>query len=75
MPFPRVLLIAVKRDGIFLERYTAEGAFAGDTWHKTLSEARSQADSEYGADVTPWRTVPKQTDDPIAYALSTLKDG
>jgi hypothetical protein len=43
-----------KPDGVFLYRYDAKGACVGDTWHKSLNEAKSQAAHEYGVFVHGW---------------------
>jgi hypothetical protein len=43
-----LLVIEETPDGVFLIRYAADGAFAGDTWHSSVPEAESDASSEYG---------------------------
>jgi hypothetical protein len=48
-PKVRVLLIAERVDGIFLERFTERGELVGATQHETLDEAMHQAYSEYDA--------------------------
>jgi hypothetical protein len=32
----------------YLIRYSAEGEFAGDTWHENLDDAKHQAEFEFG---------------------------
>jgi hypothetical protein len=43
-----ILSIEVEGDGVFLCRFAADGAFAGDTWHQTVEEAQEQAKFEFG---------------------------
>jgi hypothetical protein len=40
--------------GFSLVRYSAEGAFAGDTWHATLEEAKQQAHFEFAIPENSW---------------------
>jgi len=42
--------------GCFLIRYDARGAFAGDTWHGTVEEAKEAARCEYDL-AGKWETV------------------
>ena len=69
MPAASVLIIEVKNDGIFLTRFAPTGQFAGDTWHRSIEEAKEQAESEYGGYIFEWREVPPEIDDPIPFAL------
>lgn len=71
LPWPRVLLIESKNDGIFLNRATKDGAFCGDTWHLSIDDAKAQAESEYGEAMGAWIEVPEDVQDPIAFALQT----
>ncbi|HVE86907.1 MAG TPA: hypothetical protein VND93_28825 [Myxococcales bacterium] len=41
--------------GYSLNRYSAEGVFAGDTWHATLDEAKRQAQVEYAIPPEEWK--------------------
>jgi hypothetical protein len=43
-----------------LYRYTATGAFAGDTWHQSLNDATAQAQFEYGEALGAWRQIPDE---------------
>lgn len=52
--------------------YTAEGEFAGDTWHMDLDEAKDQASFEYGDAVQECQELPEEIDDPLAYVLSRM---
>jgi len=45
-------------DGFLLLRYDKDGAFAGDTWHLTVEEAKEQAAFEFELDKDGW--VPSQ---------------
>src|SRR6266699_3019104 len=38
MGWPRVLILVEESDGPMLYRYTAEGDYAGDTWHESLTD-------------------------------------
>jgi len=69
MPSARLLVITTKPDGVFLERFASDGEFAGDTWHRSVEEARQQADSEYGLRLGDWRAVPPDVEDPVRFGL------
>jgi len=64
-----VLIIEEQADGFFLYRYTTGAAFAGDTWHLTLDEAKEQAVFEYGDALGGWNSVPESSEDAVKYAL------
>jgi hypothetical protein len=64
-PPVKVLLIAQKVDGFYLERLTDHGERVGDTLHETLDEAMYQAYSEYDA-ISDWRLCPDDAD-PLQY--------
>ena len=61
----KVLLIAERVDGFFLERFTDRGELVGETQHDTLDEAMWQAYSEYQA-ISDWRFCPDGAD-PLEY--------
>jgi hypothetical protein len=65
LPQVKVLLIAQRLDGFFLERFTDHGERVGDTQHETLDEAMRQAYSEYDA-ISDWRFCPDDAD-PLEY--------
>ena len=69
MPWPRVVVIEEKLDGIFLYRFAQDGMFAGDTWHQSFDEAKHQALFEYGDTLGPWEQVPSTEPDAAQYAL------
>ena len=63
------MLIEQKPKGFFLYRYTAEGVFAGDTWHMTLADAKYQAEQEYRETLGEWKDIPATAGDAQKYAL------
>jgi hypothetical protein len=65
LPQVKVLLIAQRVDGCFLERFTKRGELVGDTQHETLDEAMHQAYSEYDA-ISDGRLCPDDAD-PLEY--------
>jgi hypothetical protein len=65
LPQVKVLLIAQRVDGFFLERFTDRGELVGDTQHETLDEAMRQAYSEHDA-ISDWRLCPDDAD-PLEY--------
>ena len=69
LPAAQVLLIEEKPDGVFLSRFAEAGGFAGDTWHRSLDEAKAQGEFEYEVLLTEWREVPSDVVDPVAFAL------
>ncbi len=72
MPPADVLIIENEPDGVFLERYSRNGIFAGDAWHQTLAEAFSQADEEYQVERSAWREVPSGVD-AVEYAVTAAR--
>jgi hypothetical protein len=64
-PQVKVLLVAERVDGFFLERLTDRGELVGETQHDTLDEAMWQAYSEYPA-ISEWRFCPDDAD-PLEY--------
>lgn len=63
MPMTRVVLTLEGTDGWFLERFAADGTFAGDTWHQDEEAARRQADFEYSDRLGHWRPAPADVDE------------
>ena len=61
----KVLLIAERVEGFFLERLTDRGELVGETQHDTLDEAMWQAYSEYTA-ISERRFCPDDAD-PLEY--------
>jgi hypothetical protein len=64
-----VLSIEVEDDGVFLYRFAADGAFAGDTWHQTLDEALEQAKFEFSDAISDLTPVPVDVEDVVTFAL------
>jgi len=73
LPWPRILVLEVETDGYSLYRYTEAGDFGGDTWHMSLEDAKHQAEFEFGERLGPWREVPEEVSDPIAFARQVLE--
>jgi hypothetical protein len=65
LPQVKVLLVAERVDGFFLERLTERGEIVGTTPHDTMDEAMDQAYSEYDA-ISDWRLCPDDAD-PLEY--------
>jgi hypothetical protein len=65
LPQVKVLLIAQRVDGFFLERFTDRGEHVAETQHETLDDAMWQAYSEYDA-ISDWRLCPDDAD-PLEY--------
>ena len=75
MPWPRVLLIEERNDGVFLDRFADDGSSAGDTWHVDVAEAKAQAEAEYGGMLTEWNPVPGALTgrEAVAFALARVR--
>jgi hypothetical protein len=69
MPRAAILSIEVEDDGVFLYRFAADGAFAGDTWHQTVEEAQEQATFEFASAISNWIAIPPDEEDAVAFAL------
>lgn len=69
MAVPRVLVVESRADGVFLDRYDEAGEEAGDTWHRSIEEAKAQAQTEYGENLGAWTEVPSAEGDAVAFAL------
>lgn len=67
LPWPRVLVLRERPDGVFLERWTATGAYAGDTWHASVDQAYQQAQYEYGDALGAWQAVPVDVQDVVQW--------
>lgn len=71
-PFPDILIIEERHDGVFLDRYTIKGKWGGDTWHKTIEDAKNQARYEYGDKVMEWQEMPQNVENVLKFALSNI---
>jgi hypothetical protein len=67
LPNSKALVIEERPEGVFLFRYSAANDFAGDTWHRDIEEARSQASVEFGDELGEWVDIPDAVIDAIAY--------
>jgi hypothetical protein len=67
---PVLLVIEVKTDGVFLFRFSAEGSCVGDTWNKSVDEAKGQAKFEFNELTSVWKVVPEQTDDVFSFGFA-----
>jgi hypothetical protein len=75
MPVPNVVLLEVEPDGSAqVYRYTADGAFGGDTWHESEADAYHQLDFEYGEALGPWQAVPDTVNETHDYAVSWIQE-
>lgn len=72
LPVPRVLVIVERPDGVFLFRFTAEGRYAGDTWHRSVALAKDQAAHEYGTAPAQWSDIPAHVTDVVRFATASL---
>jgi hypothetical protein len=63
-PVVKVLVIAERVEGFFLERFNNRGKLVGATQHETMDEAMSQAYSEFA--VADWRSCPEDVN-PVEY--------
>lgn len=75
MPWPSVLVIEEREDGVFLDRLTDAGASAGDTWHASVDDAKEQALDEYDGLLTEWKAVPSevQSEDLVSFVISQAR--
>ena len=64
------LTIEQRTDGVFLYRFDARGECVGDTWHKTIAEAKDQALYEFGDLVQGWQDVPEEVEDLVSFCLN-----
>jgi hypothetical protein len=69
MSAPSVVVIEERRDGVFLFRFRASGECVGDTWHRSIDEAREQAEFEFGELLSAWRVVPTEVGDVVKFGL------
>jgi hypothetical protein len=49
------LEIVAEANGVTLIRYSALGAFVGDTWHTSVEEAKRQARFEFETEPSDWK--------------------
>ncbi|HJL18592.1 MAG TPA: hypothetical protein RMH99_23225 [Sandaracinaceae bacterium LLY-WYZ-13_1] len=51
----REVALEVRREGVLLERFDADGQLSGDTWHADVQAALRQLDGELGGHLGRWR--------------------
>jgi hypothetical protein len=69
------LVIEEHSDGIFLYRFGAAGECVGDTWHRTVDDAKEQAVFEFEGRIKGWTDVPNGTEDVVAFCQSRTGKG
>lgn len=70
MESPALLLIEEKPDGVFLFRFSADRRCVGDTWHKTVEDAKHQAAFEFDDLLSAWKEVPAGVNDVVSFGLT-----
>jgi hypothetical protein len=55
---------------VFLFRYSAERKCVGDTWHKSVDEAKSQAAFEFNELLSSWKIVSDKTKDVFFFGFA-----
>lgn len=76
LPIPDLLIIEEDKKetgGYFLNRFTNEGNFGGDTWHQKLEDAKYQATIEYGKSIVGWEEIPENIKNPLEHILEKYK--
>jgi len=64
------LLIEEKDDGFFYLFEFRDDGFVGDTWHRTIEDAKAQANHYFGNSISAWQEVPLEIADVVAFARS-----
>ncbi len=72
LPIANVVIIEKRQGAIYLERYTNDGQWGGNTWHKTIEDAKYQAKFEYKDSLIKWVEIPDYISDPVEYALKAV---
>jgi hypothetical protein len=67
LPAARFVTIELMTEGFFLFRYAQDGAFSGDTWHRSVEEAKDQANHEYGKALGEWLEIPDDAADGVEW--------
>jgi hypothetical protein len=74
LPIANVVVIEQEVDGsAAVNRYTADGEFAGDTWHPSLDEAFEQVGFEFGEGLGLVQVIPDGVKDAKGYALARAR--
>ncbi len=69
MEAPALVFIQETSEGVLLFRFTSDGQVVGDTWHMTMEEAKQQAYFEFPEVLSPWKSVPADVEDVVAFGL------
>lgn len=67
LPPAQILLLTEMSLGVYLFRFSEELYYAGDTWHQTIAEAKSQAIYEFGITDDVWQTVPDDVNNMVEF--------
>jgi F0F1-type ATP synthase assembly protein I len=62
LPKPKILVIEQTGTEVFLFRFTESNAYAGDTWHQSIEEAKTQAEFEYNIPHHAWQQISDEMD-------------
>ncbi len=75
MPWPRIVIITERTDGVFLDWYTERGDSSGDTWHLNVDDAKAQAVAEYDGMLSEWQTLSSdlEEEEAISRALAIAR--
>jgi hypothetical protein len=73
LPDPDVLVLIRDESGWYLDRYTAQGEFGGDSWHESRDDAVIAAVKEHGPALGDWVPMPATCGDPVQCAISTAQ--
>ena len=69
----KILIIEEKDDGIYLYSCSDTGHFSGDMWHRSIQEAKDQADYQYPQNLGEWKRIPKGIDNSLEYVIKQIK--
>lgn len=75
--YPAATLVLARPAGEgwwFLDRYTSDGSFVGNTLHASWAETVEQLQFEYISDLA-FEPIPPDTDDPCIYAQQLAAQG
>ncbi len=67
-----LLVIEELPDGTYLYEFRPDG-FIGDTWHRTLDDAKDQATFSHGLAHENWHPVPENATDAEVYGRQLFK--
>jgi hypothetical protein len=70
-----IYIIEEKQNSFYLNSYSLDGKWIGDTSHQTIEDAKHQADFEYknyGKPMIEWKEIPEDVENPIEFVLSQI---